>query len=457
MLSITDISASLKDRWRLLLLIFVVVMALVSIWTVLSPKVYVATSTLLFDDVAIDPVAGTQAGLDGLKALLSTQSDVVKSEAVAANVVKTLQLITPDVSEHWREATGGNGDVNVWYGRQLLSNLDVSPVTDSRVLELSYSAPDPRLAALVANGFAVSYLDTRLKFRTDPAKTYSRWFQDRTHEVRTNLEQAQALLTAFKRKTGIVESGVAADPELTRLGELSGQLTGAEASSADLSARAGRSVSQSPDVQGSAVVQGLRSQIASKAAQVSQIAATLGPNHPDRIAAEAELAELRSRLNAEIGTATRSVQVASGVAGAKEAALRSMLNSQRGRMLGLSTDRAQLDVLQHDVDSSRAAYDAVTTKLDAMRLQAVAPDSNARLLDQASVPLFPAQPNVPLRMMLGGLLAAMLAAAVGILVELRRPVLRTASGVANVGGVPVLAAIDFSRSRIGQINSGASS
>uniref|UniRef100_UPI0035CAE41C exopolysaccharide biosynthesis protein n=1 Tax=uncultured Sphingomonas sp. TaxID=158754 RepID=UPI0035CAE41C len=450
MLSLTDIAASLKDRWRLQLVVFAVVMALVLVWTALSAKVYIATSSLLFDDIAVDPV-GTQAGVDGLKALLSTQSDVVKSEAVAANVVKSLQLVTPQVAERWRKATGGNGDVNSWYGRQLLSNLDVSPVTDSRVLELSYSAPDPQFAALIANGFAVSYLDTRLKFRTDPAKTYSRWFQDRTREVRTDLEQAQARLTAFKRQTGIVDSGVAVDPESARLAELSGQLTGAEASAAELAARAGRSVSQSPDVQGSAVVQGLRSQIASKSAQVSQMAATLGPNHPDRVAAEAELGELRARLNAEIGTATRSVQVASGAASTKQAALRGMLNAQRGRMLGLSTDRAQLDVLQHDVDSSRAAYDAVTAKLETMRLQAVAPESNARQLDQATPPLLPAQPNVPLRLLLGAVLAAMLAVAVGILMELRRPLLRTASGVANIGGVPVLAAVDFDRSRIGQM------
>jgi len=455
MLSLTDIAASLRVRWRLELAVFLFIMGLVVISTALSTKVYTATSSLLFDDAAIDPVAGTQASVDGLKALLSTQTDIVKSEAVAADVVKSLELVTPQVLEQWRTSTGGSGDVNTWYGRQLLGSLDVSPVTDSRVLNLSYSSADPRFSALMANGFAASYLETRLRFQTDPAKTYSRWFQDRTREVRSNLEQAQARLTAFKRKTGIVDSGAAADPESSRLAELSGQLTGAEASAADMAARAGRSVSQSPDVQGSSVVQSLRSQIASKAAQVSQMATNLGPNHPDRVAAEAELRELHARLNTEVGTVTRSVQVASGAAGAKQAALRGMLNAQRGRMLGLSTDRAQLDVLQRDVDSARAAYDAVTMKLETMRLQAVAPASNVRQLDQATPPLLPSKPSIPLRLLLGTILAAMLATAVSIIAELRRPLLRTNSGVANIAGVPVLAVVDLSNSRIGQLYLGA--
>ncbi|RYF48481.1 MAG: hypothetical protein EOO38_10010, partial [Cytophagaceae bacterium] len=134
MLLVTDIIASLKVRWRLELLVFIAILLVVIASALLSPKIYVATSSLLFDDVPVNPV-GTQAGVDGLKPLLSTQSDVIKSEAVAADVVKSLQLVTPDILERWRENTGGNGDVNTWYGRQLLGGLNVGSVAESRVLE----------------------------------------------------------------------------------------------------------------------------------------------------------------------------------------------------------------------------------------------------------------------------------------------------------------------------------
>ena len=454
MLPLADLAAALRMRWRLELLVFVVVVGLVLIWTAVSPRIYVASSTVLFDEPSVDPVQGTQTGQDTLVALLATQADVIRSEAVAGEVVRSLNLVTPAVLARWQAATGASGDVNMWYGRQIVNNVTVAPEKGSRVLAIHYTSQDPQFAALISNGFAASYIDTRLKMRTDPARTYSRWFQDRTREVRGNLEAAQAKLTAFKRRTGIVDSG-AADAEASRLGELSSQLTSAEASAADLQARSGSNASQSPDVQTSGVVQGLRAQIAAKSAQVSQMSTSLGPNHPDRVAANAELSALRTKLGAEIGSATRSIQVASGAASSKEAQLRQKLNAQRGRMLGLAGDRAELDVLQRDVDSARTAYDAVTARLETMRLQSVAPETNVRQLDTATAPVLPAQPNVPLRLFLGVLLGLLLATGAALALEIWRPRVRTVKGTAGITGVPVLATVNLSDSRAGALLAGA--
>ncbi|WP_126174437.1 GNVR domain-containing protein [Altericroceibacterium xinjiangense] len=455
MLPLSDLIAALKTRWRLELFVLIAVLALVGLWTALSPKAYVATSSLLFAEPSVDPVQGTQTtDQDDVSALLSTQSDVIQSVAVASNVVSSLQLATPDVLARWQAATGGTGDINSWYGRQLLDNLTISPDKGSRVLTLQYESTDSQFAALMANAFAASYLDTRLELRTDPARTYSRWFQDRTREVRENLQQAQARLTAFKRETGIVDTG-AADAEAARLSELSNHLTSAEASAAALSARAGSNPAASSEVQSSAVVQGLRAQIASKDAQISQMSTSLGPNHPDLIAAKAELGELRSKLAGEIGNTAQSVRIASSAASRAEAELRQKLNAQRGRMLSLAANNAQLDVLQRDVDTAQAAYDAVAARLQTMRLQSIAPEADVRQLDTATPPLLPSSPNVPLRLLLGAVLGVLLAAGAALGLEVWRPRVRTADGVAGISGVPVLAAVDLSSSRAGALLTGA--
>jgi len=446
MISLSDLIAALKTRWRLELFILVVVLALVALWTASSPKSYVATSSLLFDEPSVDPVQGTQTSQDSVAGLLSTQADVIKSAAVAGEVVRSLQLATPDVVTQWQAATGGTSDVNTWYGKYLLGNLAIAPVPGSRVLRLQYASADPEFAALMANAFAASYLETHLKLQTDPARTYSRWFQERTQEVRENLEQAQARLTAFMRETGIVDTSTS-DAELARLGALSNQLTSAEASSAALGARASNNAAASPEVQLSGVVQGLRAQIASKTAQVSQMSVHFGPNHPDIVAAKAELTELHARLAGEVGNSTRSVRVASNAASSTEAELREKLNAQRRRMLGLSGENAQLDVLRRDVETAQAAYDAVAARLQTMRLQSVAPETNVRQLDAATPPLLPSSPNVPIRLMLGAVLGVLLAIGVALGLEVRRPRVRTADGIAGISGLPVLAAVDLSDSR----------
>ncbi len=443
---VTDIVAALRRRWRLEVAIFLTVVLLVALWTALTPKIYVATSSLLFDESRIDPVADTARSSDAGE-MLATQAEVLQSESLAADVSRLLNLATPASVDAWRQQTGGVGDFDIWRGKQLLAGLQVEPAAGSRVLTIKYQAPDNAYAAALANGFATAYLTERLRQTTDPARTYSRWFQDRTREVRTRLEQAQAALTAFQRKTGIVDTGQV-NAEGNRLTELSSQLAGAEASAADAGARAGNSASQSLDVQQSGVVQGLRSQIAAKSAQLSLLSSQLGPNHPERMAAQAELSALQSKLGSEVAAATRSIQIASSAAAGREANLRSRLDSQRGRMLGLAGDRAQLDVLQRDVDSSRAAYDAVTMKLGTMRLQSEAPTSNARQLDYATAPTFPAKPNVPIRVLLSILLGALLAVGTAAALEWWRPRVRTAAGLAANAGLPVLARIAFDRSRV---------
>ncbi|MBD8552900.1 chain length determinant protein EpsF, partial [Sphingomonas sp. CFBP 8764] len=95
---------------------------------------------------------------------VATQADVLQSEAIAAAVVRDLKLAdNPQVADRWRARTGGTGDVNAWYGRQLLGGLQVLPGRGSRVLAIRFKSADPQFAAQVANGFATSYLDARLQ------------------------------------------------------------------------------------------------------------------------------------------------------------------------------------------------------------------------------------------------------------------------------------------------------
>jgi chain length determinant protein EpsF len=446
MLPLADLLAAIKQRFRIELAVFLFVMILVGVSIALAPRVYSATASLLFDESPIDPVKGESSGEGSLSTLLSTQADVIKSDLVAARVVKDLNLITPAVLSQWREQTGGSGDPALWYGARLLGGVAVLPDRASRVLRVRYTSSDGAYSAAMANAFVQAYLEQKLELQTDPAKTYSRWFADRTREVRANLESAQAKLTAFKRRTGIVDTD-STNAESSRLAELQAAVTNAEVGSADSGARSGQAAAQSPDVQNSAVVAGLRASIAAKAAQVGQMSVAFGPQHPDRKAAEAELAALNAKLSAAIAQQSAAIRVASSAARSKEAELRQSLEEQKARMLSLAADRAEYDVLRRDVDSARAAYDQVTQRLDAMRLSSVAPSAGVRQLDVARAPLFPTEPRIMLRLLLGTVLAAMLALGLAVLLEFVRPIVRSTRALQDATGVPVVATVDFGKSR----------
>ncbi len=442
---IRDFIATIKARWRLELGIVLAVMLLVFAWIWTTPKTYSATASLLYDVTQPEPVAGGGSAQSDDE-LLGTQADVIRSETIAAAVVDRVGLASsPDLVDQWRRATNGSVEFNAWMGKRLLGNLVLNPIKGSRVLGVEYHASDPAFAAQMANAFAGTYVEERLRMQTDPAKTYTQWFEERTREVRQNLEKAQGALTAFQRRTGIVDSG-SLDAEANRLTALSSSLVGAETSAATVGAKAGAGASQSNDVQSSPVVQQLRSEIASQTAQIAQMRATMGPNHPAMLAANAQLAALNRKLATEIGEATRALRLASNSASATAGDLRSKLNEQRGRMLGLAADRSELIGLQRDVDSARAAYDAVTQRLMSMRLQSSVPSTNVKQLDTALPPVLPSSPNVPMRVVLGLAFGVLLALGVVALLEFLRPRVRTEEGLEHATNIVVLTNVNFSGS-----------
>ncbi|WP_342657316.1 Wzz/FepE/Etk N-terminal domain-containing protein [Sphingomonas sp. NY01] len=446
----SDMAAALKARWKLIVAVLIATLVLAGIWLTTVQRTYVATASLLFDDRGPNPALQDNPQQQDDRSMLGTQADIIRSDAVARRVARNERLVrNPELRTRWLEEGKGEGSFENWIVTDLLAHLEVAPGKDTNVLAVRFRASDPTFAARMANSFARNFVTMRLQISTDTAKQYATWFQSRTDEVRRNLEAAQGKVTDFQRSHGLIDGNVLA-LESDRLNALSGQLANAESSAADLRSRAGSRVSESPDVQQTAVVGMLRQQIAANDAKVSQLAATHGDSHPLLVAARSELEVLRARLASETSAASQSVRVASSAAATREAQLSGLVAQQRARMMQMTGYQSQLEALQNDVATAQKAYDNVTQRLNLMRLQSGLPTTNAQQIDRATAPLLPASPNVPLLLLfatLGGLALGVIAA---MLAEWSRPLVRTAGGLIDATGVPVVGSFNFAPFRHGR-------
>lgn len=438
-----DYLEALRSRWRLVALTTLTVLAAVAIWTWTSPRQYSAAATLLFDTSRTDPVEtkGGGGGETKSAALLGTQADIIRSAFVAQRVVRNLGLDqNPEVIEQYRNSGKTSIPLAEWLGRRLASSssLEILPTRNTNVLEVRYNSEDPDLAARMATAFAEAYVQTQLQLRVNPARVYSQWFETQIADARRRLESAQGRLTRFQQERGLVGAG-RFDVEQAHLAELSQQLTTAQADAAQARAQAGSNVGQSAQAQQSGVVSALDGQIAAKSAALQQLRQTLGPNHPDIVAARAEVEELRARRGQAVGTAVAAVQTANAAAQARENNLQGLVAAQRERVLRLSGAQDQMAVLQRDVDTARAAYDAVTNRLNEVRLQSEIPLTNVSLLDRAVAPTMPYSPNVSMRLLLGLLIGLFSGVALAMVREWFNPRVRTIAGLEASTHVPVLA------------------
>lgn len=427
-----DLLWGVRHRWKLVALSIAATLIAVAIWTALSPRVYSSAATLLFDDFPSEMEGGAAAPQPAAMAtLLGTQADIIRSEAVASEVVRDLgwgrKVAASEADQQADRVTA----------YALLAGLTVTPSRNTNVMAVEYKARDPEAAALVANGFADAFVKIQLRLKTEPAKVYSDWFQDRTRDVRDRYEKAQARLTRFQQEKGLI-GGEKQDLELNHLAQLSTELAGAEGAAADMRSRASSGASLAPEVQMSPAVANLRSAVAVKTAEMEQLGKTLGPNHPGMMATRAGLAALNAKLDQAIAQGAQSVQTASTAAGTREADLRQRLANQRQRVLTLSGTQDQVAILQRDVDAAKAAYDAVTQRLNGARLKAEIPQTSVRVLDRARVSSYPVSPNIALRLVLGLLLGLFVGLGLAALVERLAPRVRTPAGLEQSVGLTTL-------------------
>jgi len=273
-----------------LALTVLVTMTITLVATLLWPKSYTA-STAVFLDSKPDPLsmvslAGGGMGMGALQSFIqvSTQIEIIKSERVAVKVVKALRLDDdPKIAEEWKADTDGRGDKLVWLAHLLQRKLDVKPEKESTVIDIEFTAKDPKLAAAIANQFAQAYVDTTLELKVEPARQYAIWFAERSKAMRGELEKAQATLSDDQRKKGIAAFDERLDVENARLLELSTQLTvlqglGAESSSRQFQAMNNKEIM--PEVMQSLLITTLKTDIARVEGSLEKLAGQLGRNHP---------------------------------------------------------------------------------------------------------------------------------------------------------------------------------
>lgn len=434
----------LKARvWVLLLTLGLVVSAVLGV-SVLLPKEYTATTSLVVEAKASDPLLGGMLPAQMIPGYLATQVDIIRSDRVARRVVSMLKLTdSPAVQEDWQNDTDGVGSITVWLADLLKKKLDVIPSRDSNVLNISYSGVEPMFAAAIANAWAQAYVDTSLELRVEPARQYAKWFDSQNAELRSDLEAAQKRLSDYQQTQGIVATDERMDVESSRLAELSSQLSAIQAQLVDSESRRAqsRNADSLPEVMQNGLIQSLRADLARQEAMRGQLAGRYGANHPEIARVDAEITSLREKIGAETQRVVRALGTTTRVDALRESEIQSALDAQKKRVLALKAERDQINVLLRDVENAQRAYDMVTQRLAQTNLESQTQHTNIVVLTQATPPFKPSRPNL----LVNGALAVVFGLILGLVnvlaLERFRPRIRGVEDMVFPGCGPVLGVI----------------
>lgn len=436
--------ATLRARWKIALATLLLIVGVTAAVNLLLPARYTAISTVVVDGKP-DPVSSMWYGGGPSPAYLATQINVIESERVAARVVQSLKLAeAPLMRQRWLEATDGRGDIVVWIGKLLQQSLEVKPTKDSNVLQVSFDSPEPAFAAALANAFVQAYIDTTVEMRTDPAKQYSTFFDQRSKQARERLEAAQTKLSMLQKEKGLIASNERLDIESARLQELSSQLVALQALAVESNSRRAQA-NASPDAAGDVInnplIASLRADLLRQETQLQELSQRLGSANPQVVELKTRIGSIRAKIATESRRISSSVDLSSRTNDTRVAEVRAALEAQREKIIKMREARDEAAVLEREVANAQAAFDQIQTRLTATSIESQANVSSLYVLSRAAEPTSPSGPKVVRNVAISIVVGLMLAVAAALARELFDRRVRTIDDLVSRLGLPVVGAL----------------
>jgi protein tyrosine kinase modulator len=455
-MSIQQFLLALRARFGVFSLALAATVLAATVTSLLLPKSYKATVSLLVDakdeqslSNVLRPLIAPQERLS----YMQTQMDIITSKKVARKVVQDLKLgESPSVRAAFQiqKEEEGKGSIEDRLVESLLKRLKVE-TSQSNVIQASFSAADPGFSASVANGFAKAYIDTMLELRVEPTRQAAAWFDEQLKTLRANLEDAQAKLTDYHQRQGIVSADERFDVENTRLGMLSEQVARAQEQTFQWNSRTqqarrfleqGGSPDRLPDVLDNAFIQKLKGDLLHGEAKLQEMATQYGANHPQYQRQVSENQSLRDRLDAEMRKLLSGIDSSARQSRQREADLMKAMAAQRARLLALKENRNEFTVLRRNVESAERAYDTAMQRSVVSQVESRVSQTNVTVLNPAFAPSTPSQPKIFLNIALSVVVGTMFGIGILILMEMFDRRVRSRNDLDNAWNVPLLGVLN---------------
>ena len=327
--------------------------------------------------------------------------------------------------------------------------LSARVVGRSRVLEVTATSEDPGLAAAIANTLSELYLVEQLEAKFEATRRAADWLNERVAELRGQVEASERAVEDYRRRHGLIQGK---DTTVTeqQITEINTQLILARTKTAEAGARLRqiRSLVRSEDgvdsaaeVLASPLIHSLRERETDVARRAAEMATEYGARHPKMINIRAELADVRSKIEAEVRKIVRGLRNELEVAQTRERTLERNLEILKTEATKGGAAQGQLRVLEREAAANRALFDTLLARYKEAGQQEGIQRADARIISRAEAPRSPSSPRTML--IIGAALAvsAFLGVLLVFLLETLDRGFRSSEQVEGMTGVGALSLI----------------
>jgi polysaccharide biosynthesis transport protein len=419
------------------LLILLSIVMLGGVVSLLLPRTYIATATLMVDFDVNDPLGGKEFPTSLMSNYLATQRDLIQSPAVLLPAIATAKLTSdPQYTAGYRQ---GSGDVSNWVMDKVLKNLKVElGEYGSQFIYISYSANSAAEAANLANIIAHIYADQHFHRVNDPASERADRYTAQLAQLKQDVDTAQAKVSQFQQRSGSVEYDSKMDLSDERLTDLEHRLLEAQEMRRTTQMNASTGSAFQSSALSSNTVQTLKSTLATQTARLAELRQTLGPNHPDILQLQSQIAATQNSLNSELSTYSGNAQSDFENASKLESELQTAVDQQRAKVLQTRQIQDDGATYLRALQAAQTLYQHALDGYNQVMLTSSGRYSNVSFVAEATPPVKASKPKTLLNIILAVVTGSALALLGPLVFELLNRRVRCRDDLERELGIPVL-------------------
>jgi len=459
---------------------FVVVFVVVLIGTLTSTPVYQATTKVLIEKRDM-PVLMMNYGYNAYDPdFYETQYQLIRSVSVGRRVVEILQLDKNYDSYFGNDSGGIFGGIKAlvasaftskiqpkqnqaqkdserearadMLGRMISAGIVVSPVKNSKIVDISYLSSNPQLAKAIADTVAAAYIEELLDLNMSSARHILQWMTKKAEEERTRLDNSEKALQEYTRSKNLVtvENKMTIIPQ--QISQLNSQLITAETKKTEMESLYNKvkEVTRNHDaaetisvIATDPTVQSLRQQILQAEQKVMELSQKFGKKHPTMIRANEDLGILKAKREQEIRRVIDSVKNEYELAKSNEANLRKMLGETKGEALNVNEKFIEYEMMNREVETNRQLYDALIKRIKEQNITEQVQSTNVAIIEKAELPGSPVKPRKALNVLLGLIVGIFGGVGMAFFVEYLDQTVKSPDEVETKFGMPVFGMVPF--------------
>jgi capsular exopolysaccharide synthesis family protein len=388
---------------------------------------------------------------------LETQAAIFRSDALAMKVIEAMRLDqnpkfgagprrTTDslqVSSMQPDPARAAGLLGRFRG-----GLSVQIIRNSRLIQVSYTDSDPRLATEIVNALVRTFTEENFKTKYEAVTQTSDWLSTELADLQMKVQTSEEKLVRYQKDHSILGVDEKQNIVTSKLDELNKELTAAQTDRIQKESNYKLAVEGDPAAVAkssregvSSMLEKLREKESDLNTQLAQLTTQFGSGYPKVAELSNQLKLVREELAAEEVRVQQQVRDEYLAALQRENLLTTAFNQQKQEANQLNESAIEYSVLKRDADANRQLYQDLLQRLKEAGVSAGLRSSNIRVVDVARTPTSPIKPNVPRNIEFGIILGLACGIGLSFVLESLDTSIRTIEEIKSISTLPALGTI----------------